>query len=43
MRKILPVLTLALFLAGTLAVRGARDAGDERLSFTSPTLVEVRF
>ena len=33
MRKFFPVLTLAVFLAGTLIVRGDRDAGEERLSF----------
>jgi hypothetical protein len=33
MRKTLPFLTLAVFLAGTLVVHGDRDAGDERLSF----------
>ena len=33
MRKILPILTLAVFLLTTLALRGDRDAAAERLSF----------
>ena len=33
MRRVFPVLTLAVLVAGTLTLRGDRDASEERLSF----------